>query len=217
MAWSVRGRSANVWAPSVFRGSRERPSIALTFDDGPSDGTAELLELLAVERVRATFFQCGMNVERHPEVCRRVAAQHEIGNHSYSHPRFYFRSPEFIAAELEHAQAAITRIAGAAPTLFRAPYGIRWPGMRAAQRRLALLGVMWTVIGYDWRLPAGAVVKRVMRGIGNGAIICLHDGRAVSMHPDIRETLAAVRRLIPMLRDRGFQFETVSQLLCPTN
>jgi peptidoglycan/xylan/chitin deacetylase (PgdA/CDA1 family) len=57
----------------------------------------------------------------------------------------------------------------------------------------------------------------MLAGAANGAILCLHDGRAVRANPDIRETVAAIGRLIPALRDQGYKFETVSRLLCPTN
>ncbi len=191
--------------------------MALTFDDGPSESTLSLLEELARQQVPATFFQCGANVERLPAVAREVrAAGHEIGNHSHTHPLFCFRSPWFIETEFRRAQEAILQVTGAAPSLLRAPFGARWFGFRRAQRRLRLLGVMWTVIGYDWRLEADSIVARVLRGISNGAIICLHDGRGLRTNPDIRETIEAVRRLIPRLRACGYSFETVSQLLCPT-
>src|SRR6266699_1478670 len=87
MAYAVRGRSSSLLAPSVYRGSRQRRSIALTFDDGPSEGTNQLLEILNRHNAPATFVVCGMNVMRLPEVVRSaVAAGHEIGNHSHSHP-----------------------------------------------------------------------------------------------------------------------------------
>ena len=89
--------------------------------------------------------------------------------------------------------------------------------MREAQRELNLLGVMWTVLGLDWKLPAADIARRVEARTDNGAIICLHDGRGVEHNPGIGETLEAVKRLIPALRSRGFTFETVTQLLCPTN
>jgi peptidoglycan/xylan/chitin deacetylase (PgdA/CDA1 family) len=217
MAYGVRGRSATLFAPSVYRGPASRRAIALTFDDGPSESTPELLRLLGDHRVPATFFQCGVNVERLPQVAREVAlAGHEIGNHSHTHPRFYFRRPAFIRAELARAQAAIESAAGVSPALFRAPFGVRWPGMRAAQQSLRLLGVMWTVIGRDWKLDADAVVRRVLHAIGNGCIICLHDGRELQVRPGIQSTTGAVRRLIPMLQSEGYRFETVSQLICPT-
>jgi peptidoglycan/xylan/chitin deacetylase (PgdA/CDA1 family) len=75
---------------------------------------------------------------------------------------------------------------------------------------------MWTVIGYDWSRKADVVVERVSARAGNGAIICLHDGRELRANPDIGVTVEAVRRLVPMLLDRGYKFETVSRLLCPT-
>jgi peptidoglycan/xylan/chitin deacetylase (PgdA/CDA1 family) len=76
---------------------------------------------------------------------------------------------------------------------------------------------MWTAIGYDWKLKADTIVGRMLAGAANGAILCLHDGREVRANPDIRETVAAVGRLIPALRDQGYEFDTVSRLLCPTN
>jgi len=218
MAYGVRGRSARLFGASVWRGPSDRPSIALTFDDGPSESTPELLEVLERHQVRATFFQCGVNVERLPEVAREVVVRgHEIGNHSHTHPRFYLRSGRFLYDELARAQAAISEAAGRKPALFRAPQGTRWPGLAGAQSRLGLLGVMWTVLGRDWALPAEAIALRLIRGARNGAILCLHDGCGVRPRPDVRPMLEAVRRLIPELQARGFRFETVSELLCPRN
>src|SRR5262245_61738894 len=88
-AYAVRGRSSQVFGPSVYQGSRNRRLIALTFDDGPSESTPELLAILKKHDVLATFFMCGSNVDRLPEVARMVQqAGHEIGNHTDSHPRF---------------------------------------------------------------------------------------------------------------------------------
>src|SRR5947209_7024384 len=83
LAWAVRGRSASLFGASRWRGPRDQPAIALTFDDGPSEGTLRILEILDRHRIPATFFQCGANVERIPSIAREVAAGHEIGNHSY--------------------------------------------------------------------------------------------------------------------------------------
>jgi peptidoglycan-N-acetylglucosamine deacetylase len=213
MAWAVRGRSSAVFGRSLWRGPRDRRAIALTFDDGPSESTPAILEVLARHAVPATFFQCGANVQRLPSIARAVCgAGHEIGNHSQTHPFLCFRSPQFVLHQLERAQRAIEEGAGVRPIWFRAPYGVRWPGLGAAQRRLGLTGVMWTVIGYDWNLTDEAVVRRVSGRISNGAIVCLHDGRELRCKPDVRTTIAAVERLIPILLDRGYQFETVSRL-----
>ncbi|HOK45854.1 MAG TPA: polysaccharide deacetylase family protein [Bryobacteraceae bacterium] len=216
MTYGVRGRSSTLFAPSVWRGAN-RKAIALTFDDGPSESTPLLLELLAREGVPATFFQCGVNVRRLPGIAREVArAGHEIGNHSDSHPRFYLRSPAFMEEEMARAQAAIEDAAGVRPALFRVPYGARWFGLRRAQQRLGLMGVMWTAMASDWRLSAPAIARKLLRAACAGAILCLHDGRERAIKPDIRPTLEALRRLLPELRAGGYEFTTVSELICPT-
>ena len=217
LAWAVRGRSSAVFGPSEWRGPRDRPVLALTFDDGPSEGTPAILDVLARHGVPATFFQVGANVDRLPEIARAVRdAGHEIGNHSYSHPLFCFRSSGFMENDLRRAQEAIRRHTGANPAWFRAPFGVRWFGIGPAQRRLGLGGVMWTVIGYDWSLGSEEVVERILGRVSQGAIVCLHDGRELRARPDTGVTLEAVRRLVPTLLDQGYRFETISRLLCPT-
>jgi len=217
-SYAVRGRSSRVFAPSVYRGDRSRAALALTFDDGPSESTPALLEILSEHGIRATFFMCGRNVRRLPKVAREVlSAGHEIGNHTDTHPRLDFKSPEFIYRELALAQESIHLNTGATPRFFRAPYGVRWFGLRRAQARLGLMGVMWTVIGHDWSWPSGRVVRRLTRGAANGGILCLHDGRTIQAAPDIRATLDAVASAIPLLLDCGFQFQTLGEMLCPAN
>jgi peptidoglycan/xylan/chitin deacetylase (PgdA/CDA1 family) len=218
MAWAVRGRSSSVFGRSVWRGSPDRNSVALTFDDGPSESTPGLLEILERHNARATFFQCGVNVERLPEIARQVSgAGHEIGNHTYSHARLDLRPRDCIFSELARAQTSIEQATGQRPALFRAPYGVRWFGLGQAQERLGLIGVMWTALGRDWRLPADRIASRLSRAASPGAILCLHDGRETRKRPDVGPTLEAARRLLPALTDRGFKFETVSQILCPQN
>jgi peptidoglycan/xylan/chitin deacetylase (PgdA/CDA1 family) len=216
-AYAVRGRSSTVFGPSVYHGDRNRLALALTFDDGPSESTEALLKILERHKVPATFFMCGQNVERLPGVAREVAsAGHEIGNHTYSHPRFDFCGAEFIYRELANAQETIERHTQQRPRLFRAPYGVRWFGLSGAQRKLDLLGVMWSVIGHDWRWPAERIERLLTKRARNGDIICLHDGRRTERAPDVSATLEAVELAIPQLQERGFRFETVSQILCPT-
>jgi peptidoglycan-N-acetylglucosamine deacetylase len=212
--YAVRGRSSSFFGPSVYHGDRSRAALALTFDDGPSESTPALLEILAAHRVRATFFMCGRHVRRFPAVAREVLkGGHEIGNHTDTHPHLTFKPPEFIYREMALAQETIHEHTGATPRFFRAPYGVRWFGLRRSQERLRLTGVMWTVIGRDWILPADGIFRRLMRGASNGGILCLHDGRAMQPAPDIRATLEAVERAIPGLKDQGFQFQTASEMI----
>jgi peptidoglycan/xylan/chitin deacetylase (PgdA/CDA1 family) len=216
LTWAVRGRSSRVFGPSVWRGKPGRKAISITFDDGPTPGTLPLLDILDRYRAKATFFQLGCNVAAFPEISREVLARgHEIGNHSYSHPNFALKSPGYVSDEFGRAQQVIVETTGVRPRLLRAPYGVRWFGFRGVQRRLGLLGVTWSVIGVDWKHPAGQVAERVITGARDGGIICLHDGRGNLRDPDVQPTLEAVRRILPNLIEKGYHFETVTELLCP--
>ena len=213
-AYGSVSKSSQLFGPSIFRGPGKRRSLALTFDDGPTEGTLHLLDYLDSQGIKATFFLCGLNVQRYPDIAGRVAAAgHEIGNHTYSHPSLLFKSSRVIDQEFSLAQRIITSETGISPMILRPPYGLRWSGMQAVQERLALLGVLWTVIGNDWKWPATRIAERIIGRASPGGILCLHDGRAVQLRPDISETLQAVKEIVPVLIDQGYAFETVSDLI----
>lgn len=161
-------------------------------------------------------------MERNPEIARRVRDEgHEIGNHTYTHARLCpqisrkpnLRTPRNIYRELAMTQEVLERVLGIAPTLFRPPYGLRWWGLGKAQRRLGLLGVLWTVIGHDWEWPAERIAEHVLANVSPGGILCLHDGRDIRESVDLSEMLRALHLIVPILRAEGYRFETVSQIL----
>lgn len=215
-AYGIAARGSQLLSKSVYRGPGRRKSIALTFDDGPSEATPALLDYLQKHGVAATFFECGMNVRRLPSVAREVvAAGHQLGNHTWSHPRLPLRSPASINREFADTQHLLIAETGAEPVVLRPPYGLRSIGLRTVQRRLDLLEVQWTVIGNDWKLPAAGIADRVLRRASPGGIVCLHDGRGVLAKPDVSPMLTAIRQIVPALLDEGYTFETVSDLLKP--
>lgn len=214
LSWAVRGRSSQVFAPSIWRLPPGKNRIALTFDDGPSESTPALLDLLARHNATATFFVCGHNAQRLPAVLRAIAAAgHEIGNHTWSHPRLDFSSKTRMRQELTRTQAIIQSTTGVTPRLFRAPYGVRWPGLGTVQTELHLLGVMWTAIGLDWKLPAPAIAQRLLKAAEDGAILCLHDGRVLSENPDITPTLNATSEFLSRLQQTDLSISSVSAIL----
>ncbi len=213
LAWGVRGRSSAMFGPSVWRGPKTRRAMALTFDDGPSESTRDLLDILDEFGVKATFFQCGFHARRLKSEAAEIARRgHEIGNHGDTHQALYLHSAKFIHDQLARAQASIEEATGVRPALFRAPFGVRWAGLAQAQRKLGLMGVMWTSISRDWALSADAIVDRMTRSAKPGAILCFHDGRELAMRPDISSTIEAVRRLLPVWLEQGYEFLTVSEL-----
>jgi peptidoglycan-N-acetylglucosamine deacetylase len=216
LAYGVVNKSSQLLAASVCRGPGRRRSIALTFDDGPSESTLPLLDYLSDRNINATFFQCGLNILRLPNVSREVVARgHELGNHSWSHPKIYLKSARFIDEEFSRTQHLLTAEIGVTPTLLRSPYGYRWLGLQSVQAKLDVRGVLWTVIGNDWKWEAERIAGHVLRNVSAGGIICLHDGRDIQVRPNVSQMLTAVRQLVPALQNRGYRFETVSQLLQP--
>lgn len=214
LAWAVRGRSAQLLAPSVWRFPAGSLRVALTFDDGPSESTPQLLELLGRAGARATFFVCGANAARLPELTRAIVREgHELGNHSWSHLRFDFTSRARMRTELLQTQELLRDLTGSAPRWFRPPFGVRWFGMGGVQQALGLQCAMWTVIGRDWRLPGPAIARRVLSRSSDGAIVCLHDGRQLQNAPDIANTIAAVEEILPAFAARHLSITSVSAML----
>lgn len=213
IAWGVRGRSSEVFGRSVWKGPAGRRAIALTFDDGPSESTRELLDLLASHEARATFCALGFHARRLPSVLRRMVSEgHEIANHSDTHPPLYLRSAEFIASQVERAQKSIEDAAGVSPRFFRAPYGARWFGLGEAQEKLGLTGLMWSGIARDWRLPAAQIAARIQRFTTPGAVLCFHDGRELMQNPDISNTIGALRFLLPAWRAAGYELIPAAEM-----
>ena len=153
MAYAVRGQSSSILAPSVYRGREQPPVRGFDFrrwtlaNRPPSSwmswpGTTSARPFFNVE---PTFAGFPTSREKSSE------AGHEIGNHSDTHPFFHFNRRRLFTPNWPQPRQSIYRAAGTLPRFFRAPFGVRWFGLREVQKRLGLLGVMWTAIGVDWR------------------------------------------------------------------
>jgi peptidoglycan-N-acetylglucosamine deacetylase len=216
-AWSVP--TLQVFGPALLRGPAHGGNVALTFDDGPSSPyTGQILDLLRERGVTATFFLCGKNVERHPEIARRIVAEgHTIGNHTYSHPFPYFRRRSFIATEIDRAQDVIERVTGHRPKIFRPPFGARWPGMHEVLRERNLPLINWSDTGYDWREGVD-VASETLKHLRPGSIILLHDGREVypPNQVDQSRTVSALPTIIDSVRQAGLSFVPVVNFLPST-
>ena len=209
--------SSQVFSPVVNRGPEESRSVVLTFDDGPAPPfTEQVLDILAQHKVTATFFLCGKNVERHPEIARRIVREgHTIGNHTYSHPFLFFRSSRFIASEIDRAQEAIERITGVRPTLFRPPYGARWFGLMPVLRRRGLKMVMWSVMGFDWKYQTQTIIRATTRRLHPGAVILLHDGHEQPPPGGVNQssTVEALPAIIEAITRSGLTFAPIERFM----
>ena len=199
---------------AVWHGREDTSSVALTFDDGPSDDTGEILDMLCEQNLRATFFMVGRQVERYPEVARRVIGErHEVGNHSYSHPVYLYRSPRETRRQLKRAQDVINETTGVEPKLSRPPCGVRTPAYFSAAREMRLRTVQWSVAGFDWRrIGAAEIALNVLRRVRAGSIILLHDGDS-HLKSDRRQTILSLPLIVEGLKARGLKVAPLSELL----
>ena len=209
-AWRLHdSRTFQVFGTLVSSVATTDSVVALTFDDGPSVYTDSVLDFLRREGVRATFFVVGESLAHNPDLGRQiVAAGHELGNHSYSHQRMVFKPPRFIRREVESTDSAIRRAGHRGPIHFRPPYGKRLfylPWYLASTNRTT---VMWSLEPDTRFRSADAIADHVERKVRPGMIIVLH----VEV-PSRNAERAALRRIVPELKRRGYEFVTVSELI----
>ncbi len=177
--------------------------IALTFDDGPSRYTEELLDGLKQRRAKATFFVIGKNAETYPEVIEREEKEgHLIGNHTYNHVEISKISVEKARNEIEKTNEILEKITNRKPEYVRPPFGV-W---EKELDNLDMMSVMWTVDTLDWTTEnADEIVNKVVTQAEENDIILMHDC--------YKSSVEAALRIVDLLQAEGFEFVTVEELL----
>ena len=209
---------ANSWTFQLFgqiisSGDTARPVVALTFDDGPTAAhTSTLLAALDEGGARATFFLMGEAIAANPEAAQAIAdAGHEIGNHSWDHPRMVLMSPSAVRRQLEDTDAQIRGLDYNDPLLFRPPYGKKLVVLPWVLDRMERTTATWSMAP-EWDIPPEAsaddLTAAVVETAKAGDIILLH-----GMNEGNQRTRDALPGIIEGLRARGFEFATVSELL----
>jgi peptidoglycan/xylan/chitin deacetylase (PgdA/CDA1 family) len=185
--------------------------IALTFDDGPHPKiTPKILDILSQYGIHATFFEIGENILYYTDVSKRVISEgHEIGNHTFSHPKMKDRVNLDLSGEMIKCDKIMCDMLGYKPHLFRPPEGVIDDGIKAIANDMGYRVILWSVDTRDWaQTPTDTMVTEILNNIRPGAIILMHDyiGKGCN-------TVEALKSVIPKLIDRGYSFVTVSELL----
>ncbi len=182
--------------------------VSLTFDDGPSANTSEILLLLEKFNIQATFFCIGQQVLKYPELTKEIVSKgHLIGNHTFTHtPQFGFMSSKQVAQELHACDRTLQEVVGQVPCFFRPPYGVTNPSIASAVKVTKHHVIGWsnrsldTVIQEDLK-----IYKRVVRRLRSGDIVLFHDTST--------RTVEVIKRLLPFLIENGYKCITIDKLL----
>lgn len=182
---------------------------ALTFDDGPhAAGTPAVLDVLARERVAATFFLVGEQIRRNPALPREILdGGHEIALHCDRHRNLLRLGPRQVREDIARAEDAIGSATGRSPTLYRPPYGVLNASALRLARARGWRTLLWSHWGRDWeaRATPESIAARVTAGAGEGSVLLLHDADDYSAADSWRRTVAALPRVIETMRERGVE------------
>ncbi|MBW4447706.1 MAG: polysaccharide deacetylase family protein [Spirirestis rafaelensis WJT71-NPBG6] len=212
----AKGLAYNV--PERFQGvtiaeaklSQGQKVIALTFDDGPwPTSTANVLDILKKNNIKATFFVVGQMLKNHPDLGVRIVTEgHVIANHTWTH-RYHFMNPQVAAYEVESTSDLIFQTTGVKTTLFRPPGGMMNNGVAAYARNQKYTIVMWSADSVDYSNPAlPRLISNVTRASKPGGIVLLHDGGG-----NRSRTVQALPQIISHFKKQGYSFVTVPELL----
>jgi peptidoglycan/xylan/chitin deacetylase (PgdA/CDA1 family) len=176
--------ASRIFGRSLIAG-KDPAEVALTYDDGPNDPyTGQLMDVLARNQVRATFFVIGRYLKQKPQMVRALHhAGHVIGCHTMTHPRLMYMAGRKMRAEISDATALIEDTIGSRVRFFRPPFGARNPAVFHAAAELRLMPVLWNVSSRDWKAKSAAGIElRLSRGIAQnqrrqrGSNVLMHDG-----------------------------------------
>jgi peptidoglycan/xylan/chitin deacetylase (PgdA/CDA1 family) len=222
----VESPGNQLFGKTLVRGPRDARVVALTYDDGPNPPyTDEILAVLRREHVHATFFVVGRAVQAYPRIVRHELDDgNAIGNHTWNHGHLVFYDETSLRQTLERTDRAIFVATGRHTRIMRPPFGGRDWLVLGEVRKLGYTPVMWSVpLANDWDYPpAHVIAARVLRYVGDGSIIDLHDGNRGILCARMRDAtrlcdrssdVDATRLIVETLKRKGYRFVTIPELL----
>lgn len=185
LSWGAFDLRLNFFMPSTTKGQQHTCQIAITFDDGPSPFTLQILDLLDQYQAKASFFCIGAQVSRYPEIAKKIVEKgHVIANHSMNHPyEMGFLSSGKVRIEIEGANRAIEATTGKRTMLYRPPFGVSNPHIAKALQDCNLKSIGWNIRSLDTlNLSEHQIFARIKKRLNPGSIILLHDTSEKTVH-----------------------------------
>lgn len=187
--------------------------IALTFDDGPNPNyTPELLEVLKENNVKSTFFVLAENALKYPYLIKNIASEgHCIGLHSFKHKNAMLELPIQTKKDFTESISIMNNL-GIKIKLFRPPWGIFNPLTFHYAKTYNFKVILWSIHAMDWSrwVTTDFIKNRLINHVRPGDIILLHDGRGANNAP--LKTIAALKTVIPALKEKGFKFVLANEI-----
>lgn len=193
--------SSQIFGEVTYQINTDDKILYLTFDDGPSENTEKILDILKEKDVKATFFVLGIRAEENRATLLRIQdGGHSIGVHSMTHALLYKNCTE----EIKISKNIVEAIIGEPIFLFRPPYGFRTPWTISAAKELGLEVVTWNVFPEDYKKNSKSIVSSIINNIKPGAIMVLHDGPG-----NREETIKSLPIIIDKAREKGYSFDVL--------
>lgn len=214
---SRTGRRSWQEAPGLERVARGDAAV-LSFDDGPDpDFTPPLLDALDAAGAKATFFVVGERVAGQEELLREIVARgHEIALHGMRHRRHDSLGAEEAKQELGEGLAAIEAAGVPRPRRYRPPFGGSSPALAEACAEIELELAYWTAWGQDWEpLPAARIAALVVRDLGPGTVVLLHDSPLYAEREGAEPTIEAIEAIASIAAERGLALVSFEQAAGP--
>ena len=188
--------------------SEREKKIALTFDDGPSEFTLEVLALLKKYNAKATFFCIGKNIEKHPKIIKQIIEEgHLVGNHSYSHSKFFdFYNAKQIREEIQKTDALLEKYTSKKINFFRPPYGVTTPSIRRALNVTGHITIGWNIRSLDGGTKnQDLIFNRLIKHISPGGIVLLHDTG--------KHSVLVLEQFLQFLEQNSYEVISIEELL----
>ena len=213
ISWQYsKSRTSQLFGDIVNKVDTDQKVVALTFDDGPTKNTDQVLKILDELDIKATFFVTGRELEENMAEAKKIISHgHQLANHSYSHPQMVLKSYSFIKNEIETTDQLIREAGYEGEIYFRPPYCKKFVMLPYYLSKQNKTTITWNIEPESYSEVGASsenIVKHVNDNITPGSIVLLH-----VMYDSREESVKAIKGIANSLREKGYEFKTVSELI----
>lgn len=206
--WGSFDIRSNYFVKTYWKSKTSDRKIAITFDDGPTLITNDVLDVLKIHNAKATFFCIGTQIEKYPDIFKRIIVEgHLIGNHSYSHDKgIGFFSTQKVVQEIQKNDSVIENYLGRKTQLFRPPFGVTNPRIARAVNKTKHFVIGWNNRSLDTIInDENKILKRIQSKLNPGGIVLLHDTSV--------KTVKVLEQLLLLLSKENYTVTDLNKLL----